>query len=362
MTATAAAAERPRRRRRRRRVIGSDPRRYVSSEAPERTAERSTRISTVPPAFTSSRTRCSFASEEKIEGGGGGAGRGDGSVGTGGWDALVFDDDGDERGGRDEDVEGVLRDVYGDEAVDARFSAAAARRSGRSRPRRGSRPDDDDDEGGNGNANATGGGGGGDPASPFFPPSRALGSTPLIRPPPSSSSPKPPPPPKLAPLAPGTLSSLGPDVETSLHTWHVIRLTNPDPVRPLSYRTYVQRPECFAVYPSGGYLRPGGGTDYLTLCVRSLGSVAVEAFDEVDVWGEEWVSERSALALVPALAPPFLGGFFYVRVEKLVNIVVVSFVGGENSHPLCRGLSINFTPSGPGPPIRSHFISFISRN
>jgi hypothetical protein len=43
------------------------------------------------------------------------------------------------------------------------------------------------------------------------------------------------------------------------HSWHVTSFTNPT-FRPILYEIVVQRPDCFAVYPSHGYLAPGTST------------------------------------------------------------------------------------------------------
>jgi len=92
---------------------------------------------------------------------------------------------------------------------------------------------------------------------------------------PSSSSSYDPPPPEES------IVRLGPDFETSRHTWHVIRLTNPDFALPITFRAYVQS-DHFAVYPSEGYLRPGE-TAHLVLGVRVRGSVTNEEFERFDI-------------------------------------------------------------------------------
>lgn len=45
--------------------------------------------------------------------------------------------------------------------------------------------------------------------------------------------------------------------ETTNHSWHLIKLTNPDWVRPIIFQFAIQRPECFTCYPSEGWLGPG---------------------------------------------------------------------------------------------------------
>ena len=91
-----------------------------------------------------------------------------------------------------------------------------------------------------------------------------------------------------------SISELGPNFETSHHTWHVIRLSNPDFIRPLTFRAYIQCPDVFTVYPSKGYLQPGE-TVYLTLGVRMKGSMRNEAFERVDVEREEVDAEMARL-------------------------------------------------------------------
>lgn len=45
--------------------------------------------------------------------------------------------------------------------------------------------------------------------------------------------------------------------EMGLHSWHLVHFSNPDFNKPMRWRVAVQRPDCFTVYPSEGYLRPG---------------------------------------------------------------------------------------------------------
>jgi hypothetical protein len=90
----------------------------------------------------------------------------------------------------------------------------------------------------------------------------------------------------VRPKDPGTLSSLGSKFETTQYSWHIIRLTNPDHVRPLSFRVFCQRSECFTAFPSQGYLRPGE-TCFITLGVSCLGGVMAKAVDEIDTMRDE---------------------------------------------------------------------------
>lgn len=80
--------------------------------------------------------------------------------------------------------------------------------------------------------------------------------------------------------------ALGPDFEISHHSWHIVRLTNPDYVRPITFRTYIQCPKAFTVYPSQGYLK-GGETAYLVLGVRQHGSLINESYEAINVEREE---------------------------------------------------------------------------
>ena len=84
----------------------------------------------------------------------------------------------------------------------------------------------------------------------------------------------------------GTVSSFGPSIETSHHSWHIVRFSNPDYVRPISFRIFVQRPDCFTVFPAEGFLMPGQ-TCHIVLGVRLLGSLLSEAFEALNVQREE---------------------------------------------------------------------------
>lgn len=95
--------------------------------------------------------------------------------------------------------------------------------------------------------------------------------------------------------------------ETSHHSWYICRLSNPDFYRPLVYQTGIQRPECFAVYPSEGYIEPGGSI-FLTVGIRPLGSALAYAFDALNVQREglpaAWAdlyTEEAHLPMAPIL-------------------------------------------------------------
>eukprot|EP00804_Cyclotella_cryptica_P001618 CCRYP_014943-RA/>CCRYP_014943-RA protein AED:0.27 eAED:0.27 QI:197/1/1/1/1/1/3/0/1278 len=86
--------------------------------------------------------------------------------------------------------------------------------------------------------------------------------------------------------SPYSLSELGAKFETSHHSWHIVRLTNPDYVRPIAFRAYIQCRDAFTVFPSQGYLK-GGETIHLVLGVRTKGSLLNEALEAIDVEREE---------------------------------------------------------------------------
>jgi len=89
-----------------------------------------------------------------------------------------------------------------------------------------------------------------------------------------------------APGVTNTVAHLGPHHESARHTWHVVRFTNPDFCRPLTFRIFVQRCDCFTVYPSEGYLEPGE-TCHIVLGVRLLGSLIAEAYEAINVQREQ---------------------------------------------------------------------------
>ena len=109
-----------------------------------------------------------------------------------------------------------------------------------------------------------------------------------------------------------SISELGTGFETSYHTWHIVRLTNPDFIFPLTFRAYIQCPDAFTVYPSEGYLLPGE-TIYLTLGVRMKASMRNEAFERVDVEREEVDAEMARLYATEGYLPfvPFVIRYMY---------------------------------------------------
>mmetsp|Transcript_8536 Transcript_8536/g.19279 ORF Transcript_8536/g.19279 Transcript_8536/m.19279 type:complete len:1782 (+) Transcript_8536:111-5456(+) len=146
-------------------------------------------------------------------------------------------------------------------------------------------------------------------------------------------------PPPLEPNIRGTLSSRGDRHDTALHTWHVARLSNPDHFRPITFRVYVQRPDCFTVYPSSGYLRPGDSCN-ITFGIRALGSIITEAYESINAGREEIdtiladiYSREAHLPYAPfairymfAPAPPCVPPGYKARVER--NSSVLTGTGG----------------------------------
>jgi hypothetical protein len=108
------------------------------------------------------------------------------------------------------------------------------------------------------------------------------------------------------------ISELGTDFETSYHTWHVIRLTNPEFILPITFRAYIQNPDAFTIYPSEGYLHPGE-TIYLTLGVRMKASMMNEALERLDVEREEVDPEMARLYATEGHLPfvPFAIRYMY---------------------------------------------------
>ena len=96
--------------------------------------------------------------------------------------------------------------------------------------------------------------------------------------------------------------------ETSHHSWHVCRLFNPDFYRSVIYQVGVQRPDCFSFYPSEGYIPPGGSM-FVTIGIRPLGSALAYAFDALNVQRDgldvEWAELYTTQAHLP-MAPILL--------------------------------------------------------
>ena len=146
-------------------------------------------------------------------------------------------------------------------------------------------------------------------------------------------------PPPLEPNITGTLSSRGDRHDTALHTWHVARLSNPDHFRPITFRVYVQRPDCFTVYPSSGYLRPGDSCS-ITFGIRALGSIITEAYESINAGREEidtiladiYAAEAHlpyapfAIRYMFAPAPPCVPPGYKARIER--NSSALTGTGG----------------------------------
>lgn len=73
--------------------------------------------------------------------------------------------------------------------------------------------------------------------------------------------------------------------DTGLHSWHVAHFSNPDFHRPLIWKVSVQRGDCFTVYPSEGYLKPGA-TQHVVFGVKPLASLLAHATQQLDAHRE----------------------------------------------------------------------------
>jgi len=99
-----------------------------------------------------------------------------------------------------------------------------------------------------------------------------------------------------------------PAFETAHHSWHQALVMNPEFVRPIVFRISVQRPDCFTVFPSEGYLEPGQSA-IITFGVRPLGSLVATAFDTLNAqrmdgtpeWMQRVYNEEGPLPMVPFL-------------------------------------------------------------
>ena len=97
-----------------------------------------------------------------------------------------------------------------------------------------------------------------------------------------------------------------PAYETAHHTWHQAVVTNPDFCRPIVFRLSIQRPDCFTVFPSEGFLEAGQSV-VITFGVRPLGSLVATAFDTinaqrhdgVEAWIQQVHNEEGPLPYVP---------------------------------------------------------------
>jgi len=83
-----------------------------------------------------------------------------------------------------------------------------------------------------------------------------------------------------------TVANLGANLELTQHSWHIVKFSNPDYVRPITFRILVQRRDCFAVYPSEGFLDPGESC-YIFLSIKLLGGLISQATEALNVQREE---------------------------------------------------------------------------
>jgi hypothetical protein len=103
--------------------------------------------------------------------------------------------------------------------------------------------------------------------------------------------------------------------ETAMHSWHLVHFSNPDYNRPLVWRISIQRPDCFTVFPSEGYLRPGGSR-VVAFGVRPMASLLAHATQQLDVHREGvdefWANVYTEEAHLPA--SPFFIHYHYATV------------------------------------------------
>jgi hypothetical protein len=108
-----------------------------------------------------------------------------------------------------------------------------------------------------------------------------------------------------------TTESCNPLYETARHSWHVATFYNPNFCRPLLFQIAIQRPECFTVYPSEGFLKPGQRVT-VTFGVRPLAS-AMAAAQSNDA--PEWTTVRERDAQLPLV--PFLVRYRFAAAQPL---------------------------------------------
>eukprot|EP00980_Cylindrotheca_fusiformis_P020331 scaffold7344_cov145-Cylindrotheca_fusiformis.AAC.29 len=91
--------------------------------------------------------------------------------------------------------------------------------------------------------------------------------------------------------------------DTCLHSWHVAHFINPDFNRPLKWKISIQRPDCFTVYPSEGYLKPGEAQS-VVFGVKPLGSMLAHATHQLNAHREGvdefWANMYAREAHLPA--------------------------------------------------------------
>jgi hypothetical protein len=103
--------------------------------------------------------------------------------------------------------------------------------------------------------------------------------------------------------------------ETALHSWHLVHFTNPDYNRPLVWRISIQRPDCFTVFPSEGYLQPGESR-VVVFGVKPLASLLSHATQQLNAHREGvdefWANVYTEEAHLPP--SPFLIHYHYASV------------------------------------------------
>lgn len=107
----------------------------------------------------------------------------------------------------------------------------------------------------------------------------------------------------------------------SHHSWHIVELRNPHLYRPILYQFGVQRPDCFAVYPSEGLIEAGSFV-HVTIGVTPLGSALAFSMEGLDILRDglpgEWASLYTAEAHLPL--SPFLIRYRFADMPPTPNM------------------------------------------
>ncbi|KAG7347049.1 hypothetical protein IV203_006118 [Nitzschia inconspicua] len=102
--------------------------------------------------------------------------------------------------------------------------------------------------------------------------------------------------------------------EPATHSWHIVRLVNPDYVRPIVWMVSIQRADCFTVFPSEGHLLPGE-SKVVVFGVKNFGSFLANAFREGNVHRDDDGFCGDLCAQEGHLPPdPFLIHYHYTSV------------------------------------------------
>jgi hypothetical protein len=116
--------------------------------------------------------------------------------------------------------------------------------------------------------------------------------------------------------------------EPALHSWHLVNFVNPDHNRPIVWRVSVQRPDCFTVFPSEGYLS-AGESKLVVFGVKPFGSLLAHATQQVDCHREAvdqfWAGLYSKEAHLPLA--PFLIQYHYA------SIIPCRRAADDHNHP-----------------------------